>query len=57
MENRLCIDCKKDISQRTWMAKRCQDCSQKHQLGLMKKYRDTHKAEIKKYQQKYYSRK
>ena len=57
MVEKKCLDCKISISHRGWMAKRCEKCSHKRLLGLQKKYRETHKEEIKKYQEKYYNRK
>jgi len=56
MKQNFCIDCRTDISKLRWNAKRCRVCSHKHQLRLMKKYRDTHKKEIKDYQKIYYGK-
>lgn len=57
MEKRLCLDCKKDISNRRWMAKRCEECSHKRGLEQQKNFRDTHKKEIREYQKNYYNKK
>jgi len=57
MVEKKCVNCGKDISSRRHNAKRCKNCSHKHQLSLMKKYRNSHKKEIREYQKKYYSKK
>ena len=56
MSEKVCLDCKKKISHKAKQAKRCMQCSHKHQLSLMKKYRKSHKKEIREYQKIYYGK-
>ena len=56
MRKKSCADCKRDISEKWWNAKRCDSCQRKRHLSNMKKYRDSHKKEIREYQEKYYNK-
>lgn len=53
---RECLDCNKDISNLSWQAKRCFECSHIHQLNIMKEYRNKNKDKLKEYQKSYYKK-